>query len=48
LHKSFILKATINRQDFNVVYNTVFGPGEKMIADNVDIELIVEGIEANY
>jgi len=41
----FTLKATIVRQDFNIKYNAVFGPGELMIENNVDITLFLEGIE---
>jgi len=41
----FTLKATIVRQDFNIKYNAVFGPGELMIENNVDIVLFLEGIE---
>ena len=41
----FTLKATIVRQDFNIKYNAIFGPGEMMIENNVDITLFLEGIE---
>jgi len=44
IHKNFTLKASINRQDFDVKYNNFFGLGEKMIEDTVDIELIIEGV----
>ena len=47
--KNFTLKATINRHDFKVSYNSFFGLGEKLIEDMVDIELIIVGIhKASY
>ena len=42
--RNFILKASINRQDFNVTHNNFFGIGEKMIEDIVDIKLIIVGV----
>lgn len=41
----FTLTSTIIRQDFGIIYNTVFGPGEMLIDNDVDITLFLEGIE---
>lgn len=41
----FTLTSTIIRQDFDIKYNTIFGPGEMLIENEVDITLFLEGIE---